>query len=1186
MEIDQITRQFHVEREQWNVERDKLQIANETYLKDIRKLNEAEQQVKSKEGFFDVEKEALNRQIEDLKGLVQRKDTEVADIRREASEKVSQAQKERAAIEIEINLKDTQVKDIERVLQLTQDELDLSRKEYDEMSNRIDGFLEKIAAFEASIQTQAVDFEQELRKRDEQVAEKQRTIENLIHQINESSISMATDTTGAPGQFHVGNLNLLEENADLRKKLAQLKAENDHNVKQRHELLKEFRQRQLRDRSPQSDVENLAQERCKKLEEELNDYSYRCDDLNRELEAYKRRNKELEKSNSELITQFTSSILPFDELIDDNEYPKKFNHFKEVVEDNLRLRQTVEDLSLQLGNNPMSDPLELQDQFEQALEELDLFKKQAESSKHELENAQKMVEYYKTKVEVGNDFMGNGTSVSKADAELQIHKLNCEINTLKDRVKEILDEKIRNEENQSNVISQKNELIAQLYSTKDSLELKVKSCDEATENMQSELEKLDKTNRKIKDENTKLQASTEAYKKEISLLNSQLQENKIEWERLRTEKKTVDLELSQFQREVSDLRARCQSLSDNQTVTNIVLNALTEFRSAYSQINAEQLHLTQAELENCRQDRDSLNRLVSNLQNQQMSGVDALKTALRDAKMSSERYRSRCAQAEQDLESLRSLHTDLEAKYEQLNKQLTDIDSADADPDSCKKENQHLKNKIIYYEKQAIENNAVISDLKAQLEVADSRFNDALNTAELYEKSLKEKDLKLKEVRAQMEEGQQKYSEEISGIERENQRLRGEKEEKDRRFNEELQIYEAKIEEHKQKINDLFEEKNRLENELATANQKLEEYGSQFSETSGVLQSKDSEIDLLKNSLEAVNKELTNTRSELQTLYTQNQELTQSQEEQRHAFAEKSQEQEVIIVSLKNDIAEYEQKRLETHPLDQSVYEQAAKHLDEVYDKLNSSAEAKPDTSFKSRLSIGASEKTISLQKHVEMVNKLNLKLENQERELAHRLEQMSQLETLKETQQQYESLQLEYSVVEKRLNSLQEDNKQLNAQLKQLKHEHSPCSQKITSAEAAVSALNGQINLLKTELQKANDDISTNMVPKDKMSEVQKRLESVNKAYNEVQSRSNHLKALAKRYRDQSLDLQKELEEVAPDRAQAMAEKHRPQTTTIQGASSPAAIPTPERPQKRRVEAAESTPTTSEPQQKQSKEE
>ncbi|CAD5217868.1 unnamed protein product [Bursaphelenchus xylophilus] len=1206
MDVDTLTRQFHAEREQWHLERDKLSIANEAYLKDIRKLNEdihdmelkvlrAEHQVKGKEDFFNVEKEGLLSEIEDLKNFVQQKQNEVSEVKKDASERITQALKERAEIDVEISLKESQIKDLERVLQLTQDELDLSRKEYDEMRNQIDLALEKVADLEANIQAQATDFDFELRKKDDIIADKQHTIDTLIQRINDCTADAASENALPGGQFHLGNLNLLEENADLRKKLNQLKAENEHYVRQRQELLKEFRQREMRGRSPQSDLENLAQERCKKLEVELNDRALRVDQLSRELEALKRRNKELERANAELISQFTSSILPFDELISDDEYPKKFNHFKEIVEDNLKLRQTVEDMSKQMAlEPPLSDLNELQEQFEQAIEELEAYKKQTESVKEELQKSQKLVEYYKTRADTGAEFRGEtkGVSYSKADAELQIHKLNCELDSVKDRLKEVIEEKQRNEENQNNIISQKNELIAQLYSTKDSLELKVQSHEEATEKMQSQLQELDKTNRKIKDDHTKLKGTTEGLKNQINLLNSQLQEVKVENDRLRAEKKSLELELSQIQRDSADLRARCNSLSDNQTVTNVVLNALTEFRSAYSQINAEQLHLTQAELDNCRKERDTLNQLVSSLQNHQMSGVDALKTALRDAKLSSERFRARCTQAEQDLEILKNVHSELEYKYNQLNKQLTDIDSTDADPDSCRKENQHLRNKIIYYEKQTIEKNAIIDELKAQVKVADERYENVKNAAEIFEKSLKEKELKLQEEKVQRDDIEKNFHTMVQNIESQNAQLIEEKQQKEEQLIQEQQRTQQLVSEYQQKLAQLEEQKSSLETQLNTASDTLQDLTTRFVETSDVMGIKDTEIATLKLSLDSASQQLQNVQTELDAVNKENLELKQAIEEQKQASAESSKEQEAVIASLKQDLAEAERLRNESQSLDQSFYDQATKNLDQMYEKLNSSE----DESFsrrRSRLSIGGTaEKTISLQKHAEITNKLNLKLENQEKELAERLAKIVQLERLKDVEQQYQLLKNEFSALEQRLAGAQEDASRIQAQLVQVKQEHLQCAKKQQDAQATVSRMNGQINDLRVEIQEYQNKLNNKA---EELAATQQDMQKLQEDIKTLKANNSSFKALALRYRQWYGEAEKVLGEVAPEKAQALSQKNqqsvpKPKKAAEQPAQSFEAPPA-DRPLKRKAPETVEDPTASastsesEPQQKQAKE-
>lgn len=168
-------------------------------------------------------------------------------------------------------------------------------------------------------------------------------------------------------------------------------------------------------------------------------------------------------------------------------------------------------------------------------------------------------------------------------------------------------------------------------------------------------------------------------------------------------KSSLEMELLSLQTEAAALRQRCGSMSDNQTVTSVVLNALTDFRQAYSSLHTTQLQNAQSELEDLRRERTHLKQLLDSMQNHQLGSMDALKLALRDAELSRDRCRSRSTKAEDALEQLRKEHEDLKFKYEQLNKQLTDIDSTDADLDSCRKEIQQLRNKVIYLERHVVE---------------------------------------------------------------------------------------------------------------------------------------------------------------------------------------------------------------------------------------------------------------------------------------------------------------------------------------------------------------------------------------------------------------------------------------------------------------------------------------------------
>lgn len=82
-------------------------------------------------------------------------------------------------------------------------------------------------------------------------------------------------------------------------------------------------------------------------------------------------------------------------------------------------------------------------------------------------------------------------------------------------------------------MQQKSELIAQLYSSKGTLELQAESQAASLAKMQETLNELDKTNRKLADQECKANTQVGLLKQQIGDLNGKLNEMKVVEEKMR-----------------------------------------------------------------------------------------------------------------------------------------------------------------------------------------------------------------------------------------------------------------------------------------------------------------------------------------------------------------------------------------------------------------------------------------------------------------------------------------------------------------------------------------------------------------------------------------------------------------------------------------------------------------------------
>lgn len=145
-----------------------------------------------------------------------------------------------------------------------------------------------------------------------------------------------------------------------------------------------------------------------------------------------------------------------DVLMSDDELQRRFENTKQLVEDNMKLRLRVEELSNNLGEESgLLNDAALQEQFQQALDELEGYRSDVEDLREQLQTAQKSAEFYKMKLQeeagVGGEldqsmFVAGASQMSRVDLELELHKVKCELRSVTERLELTVEEKKRVEE--------------------------------------------------------------------------------------------------------------------------------------------------------------------------------------------------------------------------------------------------------------------------------------------------------------------------------------------------------------------------------------------------------------------------------------------------------------------------------------------------------------------------------------------------------------------------------------------------------------------------------------------------------------------------------------------------------------------------------------------------------------------
>lgn len=295
------------------------------------------------------------------------------------------------------------------------------------------------------------------------------------------------------------------------------------------------------------------------------------------------------------------------------------------------------------------------------------------------------------------------------------------------------------------------------------------------------------------------------------------------------------MELSYLQREAAELRARSTYQSENQTVTNVVLDALSTFRTAYTDINQDKLNFIEAELAKSQNECNTLRNVIQNINSNQIGSTDALKQALANAELSRERYRSRSIQLEQDFNALKFDYDELKSKFEQLNQQMTGIDASDNDLDSCKKEIQQLKNKKSYLEKHVLDAELKVEALKGQIKESDERCKNFKATAERFEKALSENVTTSQNEREEYNKSLQERDNVIEGLNAKEQELLEHINKITEQFTTEQANRGKELSNLQSYLQTVQNEKSSFELELANLRAQLQQVDSSLNESNNVL---------------------------------------------------------------------------------------------------------------------------------------------------------------------------------------------------------------------------------------------------------------------------------------------------------------------------------------------------------------
>ncbi|KAI6194831.1 hypothetical protein M3Y96_01166800 [Aphelenchoides besseyi] len=966
------------ERHEWETERALLISTKNAYFTNVEsltaelaevqcKLARAEAERTSTLASTENERDELNKEIEALRQSLKESDEQLAKARKDSSDRITEHIKQRSQLESEILIQQNVVQSLQDNLQALQIELQHSRQDMLSVEKVMDDLYSRINDQEAQLHRRESEFETQLKEKDEIIESKVRALESLTNDAYSESrqSSVVNGSNGSDVRISRTRSDLYEEVLDLRKKLVQKQAEVEYHVQRFSDSLKENQRRPNRYGDDLMHWDKTNSDRLRQLEVELEEQQSTVRNLRDHIDVLQKRANELDRQNTILVAQFASEFLPaaYEDDMTEDEVQGRFENIQHIIRDNLRLQKQVEDLQTKLQEDlPSMASQAIENQLKSVTDELNSYKEKLEDKNKQMSRLEKSMEYYKMKYEelaVDDSLIANQTAASameidgsffksindptkqlrtKVEYEVEVHKLRCELKSISDRLNNMNDEKQRRESAHEDLIAQKNELIGQLHSTKETLELKVQTQTEVVEAMEKRLNELDKLNRKFNEQKQKAVTELQTMKAKYDSMQMRFNELETENRNYTTLKRTMDTELDLSRQELAQLRSRVQMLQDNESVAMTVTTALNEFRSAYTKMDSAQFVETKEQLQNVQNQNAMLTDFVKVMHLQQTFTVDKLKTTLAEVQLQRDNYLQKCETIQNQLNTLQLNHAEITDKYESLNRQLTEIDSSDASLESCRKQIQQLRNKITYLERTVSESNGRAERWKAQLEGAEQQCRTFKQLADSMEKNLHENEEKsireqnrlqqqYDEAASQLRESQQT----IDGLRANIDELQNSAANKEAEHSQVVSEWKTRIAEVDQQKEQVAAELERVRAELLTARNESEELQS-------TIQQKTSELGVLQAERNSLNARADDYARQLESIQNERLQLLERLQHQEQFTVELRQALESENESLRQQISVLEKNALGSQLSDQNTQNS----LNQLIERISSEADQLP----------------------------------------------------------------------------------------------------------------------------------------------------------------------------------------------------------------------------------------------------
>ncbi|KAI6197406.1 hypothetical protein M3Y94_01220200 [Aphelenchoides besseyi] len=966
------------ERHEWETERALLISTKNAYFTNVEsltaelaevqcKLTRAEAERTSTLASTENERDELNKEIETLRQSLKESDEQLAKARKDSSDRITEHIKQRNQLESELLIQQNVVQSLQDNLQALQIELQHSRQDMLSVEKVMDDLYSRINDQEAQLHRREAEFESQLKEKDEIIESKVRALESLTNEVYAESrqSSVVNGSNGSDVRISRSRSDLYEEVLDLRKKLVQKQAEVEYHVQRFSDSLKENQRRPHRYGDDSMHWDETNSERLRQLEFELEEQQSTVRNLKDHIDVLQKRANELDRQNTNLVAQFASEFLPaaYEDGMTEDEVQGRFENIQHMIRDNLRLQKQVEDLQAKLQEDlPSIASQAAENQLKSVTDELNSCKEKLEDKKKQIVKLETSMEYYKMKYEelgVNENLPANQTAASTADIdgsffksindttkkfrtkldyEVEVHKLRCELKSITDRLNNMNDEKQRRESAHEDLIAQKNELIGQLHSTKETLELKVQTQTEVVEAMEKRLNELDKLNRKFNEQKQKAVTELQTVKAKFDSMQMRFNELETENRNYTTLKRTMDTELDVSRQELAQLRSRVQMLQENESVVMTVTTALNEFRSAYTKMDSAQFAETKEQLQKVRNDNTMLSDFVKVMHLQQTFAMDKLKATLAEAQVQRDNYLQKYETNDKQLKELQLEHAELTDKYETLNRQLTEIDSSDASLESCRKQIQQLRNKITYLERTVSESNGQADRWKAKLNGAEEQCRTFKQLADSMEKNLHENEEK--SIREQNRLQQQydeaasqlrEFQQTIDGLRTNIDELQNSAANKEAEHSQVVSEWKTRIAEVDQQKELVTAELERVRAELLTARNESEELQS-------TIQQKTSELGVLQAERDSLNAQADDYARQLQEVQNERLQLVQRLQHQEQFTLELKQALESDNDSLRQQIAILEKSALGSQLSDQNMQNS----LNQLIERVSNEADQLP----------------------------------------------------------------------------------------------------------------------------------------------------------------------------------------------------------------------------------------------------